>query len=74
MPTIDATEGTELSVPVYNETTVGPKCDIAGPNAGHWFCITHDQGFGNNIQMQSHTSEGDHVLTWICHTHGPEVP
>jgi hypothetical protein len=72
MPTADAVEGTTLSVPVHNKDTVGPKC--TSTTDGHWFCITHDQGFGNNLQMQGHTDRGEHTLAWICHTHGPEVP
>lgn len=72
MPTTDATEGAALAVPVHDKDTVGPKCDMT--TGGHWFCITHDQGFPNNLTMQGHTESGDHTLAWICDTHGPEVP
>jgi hypothetical protein len=42
-------------------------------DAGHWYCITHREGFPNQFQMHGHTSEGNHELVWMCHKHGPEV-
>lgn len=65
-----AEEGTETPRGVV---TRHPECqDTSAP--GHWYCVTHERDFPNNISMHSHTSEGEHVLTWICHVHGPEVP
>lgn len=42
--------------------------------AGRWWCITHKKGFDNQLQKDGHISTGKHVLTWVCYTHGPEVP
>lgn len=46
-------------------------CDTPG---GYWLCVTHDATFTNNIQKDSHISNGEHTLAWICHEHGVEVP
>jgi hypothetical protein len=56
------------------EEDVGPVCDIAAPNSGHWYCATHQQGVNPN--WPSNTDHGswrkDCRAVWICHTHGPE--
>lgn len=54
--------------------TVGPKCDDKTA-PGTWRCVTHGEGFANNMQMWSHTDdEQEHVIAWVCSAHGPEVP
>jgi len=75
--------GTHLHVEVRRggetateELTVGLSC---GTNAGQWYCVTHDRGFRNNFEKDSHCSgfatEGEpHELAWICFEHGAEVP
>lgn len=55
------------------ECVVGPKCDdVNAP--GSWRCVTHDEGFDNQLQKDFHIHSGKHVLVWICSAHGPEVP
>jgi hypothetical protein len=54
-----------------HEHTVGPKCNS---NEGFWVCITHKTSFRNQMEKDSHIHRGDHVLTWSCWEHGPEVP
>lgn len=51
--------------------TVGGKCDT---NAGHWYCVTHREPFGNQLQKDIHIHTGKHVLAWVCREHGVEVP
>lgn len=52
--------------------TVGESC---GSPAGRWYCITHDEGFANQLSKDSHISgAGDHSLVWVCFEHGPETP
>jgi hypothetical protein len=48
-----------------------PPCDA---NRGHWVCLTHQQGFGNQLEKDFHIGRGDHRLVWICWEHGPEQP
>lgn len=52
-------------------TVVQSPCDTPG---GNWLCVTHDATFGNNMQKDSHISNGEHTLAWLCRTHGLEVP
>jgi hypothetical protein len=70
-----AEKGTEFTayLPGREEVpeVVVPSC---GENNGIWYCITHNEGFLNQPNKDSHISEGDHVLTWVCAKHGPEVP
>lgn len=68
MATSDATEGTKTE-----RGPVLPNCNDAGAQ-GHWHCVTHGEDFLHNFAMNSHTERGNHVLAWVCHTHGPEVP
>lgn len=68
---MNALEGLELPAPLG---TVGPKCD---QDSGQWMCVSHATLFGNNLQLESHTSDGEgqtHLLVWHCYRHGPEVP
>jgi len=55
----------------HDFVTVKPKCDT---NSGFWFCVTHRQEFGNQLQKDIHIHDGKHVLAWVCHAHGVEVP
>lgn len=61
--------GTTKKIPM----TVKPKCDL---NHGSWYCATCNKGFLNNLMMWFHVDEvpGLHNITWVCSTHGPEVP
>ncbi len=52
--------------------TAGPPCESR--HGGHWFCLTHGEGFRNQLQKDSHIQRGEHTLTWVCHEHGPEAP
>lgn len=71
---IKAEEGLEVSIPHLNKgkLTVQPACDTK--DQGQWYCVTHQEGFQNNMQQWSHCEAGKHVLVWICFRHGPEVP
>lgn len=51
--------------------TVAESC---GANDGHWYCVTHDELFANQLAKDSHISRGTHRLAWACWTHGPEKP
>jgi hypothetical protein len=53
-------------------THVLPACD--NQIGGQWHCATHDVGFRNQLEKDSHIHEGEHLLVWICLEHGPEVP
>lgn len=54
------------------EYIVKAKCEFL--DVGHWWCVTHDEGFANPMERSAHTREGDHRLAWVCHYHGPEQP
>lgn len=51
---------------------VQPAC--ANQNGGHWYCVTHQEGFANNFDKDTHIREGKHRLVWLCHEHGAEQP
>lgn len=71
MATVKTAEaGRAYSDDFGDEHTVAEACDLKG---GHWYCITHREGFSTQIAMHAHTSRGEHELVWICHEHGPEV-
>ena len=54
-----------------DEVTVAPTCSEEG---GSWYCATHEEGFGGNWTVSSHTDDHEeHVLVWVCGTHGPEA-
>lgn len=59
---------------------VGAYCDtgnLAKPEhrapGGHWYCLTHQTGFRNNLETNSHTGAGEHLMIWVCDEHGAEV-
>lgn len=60
------------SVWIRLTVTVSVPCEDS--RGGHWFCSTHSEGFGNQLQKDGHIQRGTHRLVWICHTHGPEAP
>lgn len=76
-----ATEGTAFTSATGPDDqqvlyTVGPSC---GENHGRWHCITHDEGFTNNLMKDHHIDPPRrngkrHVMVWICFDHGPEQP
>lgn len=40
---------------------------------GHWFCVTHQKHFPNNLTATSHEQDGqEHLTVWLCDEHGPE--
>jgi len=45
-----------------------------GNDNGHWYCVTHDKHFENQLQKDVHINDGDHRLAWICREHGIEQP
>lgn len=52
-------------------------CGSSG--GGRHACITHDQSFGSNMEVNSHVEENEErgeqcVLVWVCFEHGVEVP
>lgn len=60
---------------------VRARCDGA---VGHWFCVSHQESFRNNLQANSHVEESgavpavrddraEHIMVWICAEHGPEA-
>lgn len=57
--------------PRSEEVEVKPSC---GKNNGHWYCVTHQEGFQNNFMKDTHIRNGKHRLAWICHEHGAEEP
>lgn len=64
----------------YQEEDVKPACE--DKNSGHWYCVTHEEHFTNQFMKDTHLSENRsgkknanvHVMAWICHLHGAEVP
>jgi hypothetical protein len=76
-------EKVRIKEPPYSgrlvEHEVQPAC--ADKNNGRWYCVTHGEGFPNQMQKDSHIGEyGDHGpnalhrLVWLCFEHGAEVP
>jgi len=63
---MEAIEGLEIG-----EMVVGPACDA---DLGNWVCITHQLMVADQLQLQSHTEEGTHLVAWHCHEHGLETP
>jgi hypothetical protein len=51
--------------------TVTPSC---GSARGHWWCVTHSEGFAHQLAKDHHIATGQHVLAWMCAEHGPETP
>lgn len=71
---VPATEGSTYTNRRGDEFTVGPKCDM---NQGNWVCTTHGGvGFVNELAKGDHyrNNQGECVMAWNCHQHGPEVP
>lgn len=76
MAVTPATEGQAFTISAGPENTpaeyvVAPKCD---GTEGRWLCVTHGEVFPNQLAKDSHIDRGEHVLTWVCLEHGPEVP
>lgn len=68
----DVVEGQVIQVGEEEHTVLA---DCNDKNNGHWWCVTHDRGFINNITLSGHVNDkDDHVITWVCHEHGPEIP
>lgn len=60
---------------VKNTLTIGAYHPTEPSNKlGHWFCVTHDEHFANQMQKDTHINQGTHHLAWICHEHGIEQP
>jgi len=52
---------------------VKEPCD--DKNNGYWYCLTHQEGFQNNLQKDIHIDEHpDHKFVWMCWKHGAEQP
>ena len=60
-----------------NIPSTGRDYIVQGPcedaHAGHWYCITHDEHFGNQLQKDVHIHLGTHKMVWCCDLHGLEV-
>jgi len=54
------------------ETIVKAACE--SKNGGHWWCVTHNEGFDTQLTKDGHINRGKHHLVWWCHEHGPEEP
>jgi hypothetical protein len=54
--------------------TVTVKVACPNQTGGHWYCVTHQEGFAHNFDKDTHIREGKHRLVWICHEHGAEQP
>lgn len=70
-----ALAGEEHTFPWHGETRtveIAPPC--ANKNDGGWYCLTHGEGFENQLQKDIHIHTGDHNLMWVCLEHGPEQP
>jgi len=54
------------------EATVKVSC--GDKHNGHWYCVTHQEHFQNQLMKDFHLEEveGGHKLVWICHEHGAE--
>ena len=66
-----APEGAQIEIDGESHT-VKPQCEEK--QDGHWYCLTHQEGFSNQLMKDIHIDDRAHILTWICHAHGPEVP
>lgn len=69
--TVEANEELTLQ-PTGDRITVLPACDLQA--GGHWYCVTHDEYFQNQLMKDSHISRGDHKMAWVCLDHGIETP
>lgn len=72
---VEVTEGARITILQPTEMTVNPKCH-ASNKAGHWYCVTHQKGFTNNLELGCHISVNQrHVMAWFCYEHQEyEVP
>jgi hypothetical protein len=66
--------GDAILDPNDTSRTVKVKAACEDKHHGHWFCLTHAEGFANQLEKDSHIHSGIHKLVWICHTHGAEQP
>lgn len=67
--------GAEITATTFDgpkRFTVSPAC--TDKHGGHWYCVTHDERFDNQLQKDLHVSVGTHLLAWNCKEHGPEQP
>lgn len=64
----------DLIVVLGTTHRVKPYCSSTPLPPGQWFCLSHQEVFGNNFQATAHSHEGEraHRMTWICSAHGPE--
>lgn len=53
--------------------TAKASCGL-NTTSGRWICLTHDEGFANQLQKDLHIGNGHHVMGWVCPEHGLEVP
>lgn len=78
-----AKAGEQVSIKLgYGGTTrehqVLAPCELK--DNGTWYCVTHNEGFANQMQKDGHISDygkngkGKHKLVWLCFAHGPEQP
>jgi hypothetical protein len=67
---VSAQEGAQFH-DVGTDYQVAPSC---GAEQGQWYCITCKRTFRNQFEKDTHADSGEHVLTWVCLEHGPEVP
>lgn len=49
---------------------VNPPCD---GGEGIWCCTTHFQYLETPAEYDAHVAKGAHVVTFVCHRHGPEA-
>jgi len=50
------------------------KAACKNKSNGHWYCVSHQEGFPNNFDKDTHIRTGAHEMVWICHEHGAEAP
>jgi len=65
--------GDEVPFDDDGSLTTKPPCE--DKRNGRWRCVTHKEGFANQLQKDIHIGNGkEHRLAWVCFEHGVERP
>lgn len=64
--TIQFFDGRTMRIEVVGESCFGRN--------GQWICASCKMSFANQLQKDSHITDGNHTLAWLCPEHGVEVP
>ena len=66
--------GEKYTLPTGTEVVIAEPCD---KNNGYWHCMSHQEGFQNNLQKDIHLDQhkkSSCKLAWVCWEHGFERP